>query len=584
MSRGSPAVTRPGVGEVQDQDRALMVLERVADERGERGLAAEAREARAGLAAGRFNVAVMGQFKRGKSTLINALLGRPLLPADVAPLTTAITLVEHGPAEAASVRYDDGREEPIALDDVPRFVSEEENPGNTKGVRVVRIELPLDLLASGMRLVDTPGVGSVFASNAEVTRAFLPRIDVAVVVVGSDPPISGEELALVRTVAPEVGHLFIVLNKSDRVREATRAKAEAFTRQVLREALTNEPQTFIHASARTALLDGSDPGITTLGERLERLAEEHGRGLAGASAARAARQIAAHLLHRIELEEKALRTPLAELDGRVESFAAAMRDIEDLALAAVTRIHGETVIDWNGWRETEGVFIADQVRATEEAVARGIGDGRGLRPAALRQRALEITREHATAGTTTWRDRASREFSRVQRERSKRVSGEANRLLRRVAEAAAAAFGVPVADFEPRPIEPGFERIVSEFTEPALALDVNTWLIPLLDGLSPRAVVVHRAARRGRALAAEWLRRNLHAIDERLTDALDALTAGLERGMRERLDAMRGEIDQAIGAGRRVRDEGESAVAGELARLSAQRTAIAGALALARGE
>ena len=63
-----------------------------------------------------------------------------------------------------------------------------------------------------MCLVDTPGLGSVFAANTAVTQAFLPHIDAALVVVGADPPLAGEELALVEAVGHQVHNLILVLN------------------------------------------------------------------------------------------------------------------------------------------------------------------------------------------------------------------------------------------------------------------------------------------------------------------------------------------------------------------------------------
>jgi len=111
------------------EDDALAVIMEVAEERGAAGTVAEARRARRLLGEGRFNVAVLGQFKRGKSTLINALLGRSLLPTDVAPLTSTITIVEHGKEETARVLYADGRREFVGVEDVAACVSEEGNPG-----------------------------------------------------------------------------------------------------------------------------------------------------------------------------------------------------------------------------------------------------------------------------------------------------------------------------------------------------------------------------------------------------------------------------------------------------------------------
>lgn len=91
------------------------------------------------------------------------------------------------------------------LIDACQGVSEEHNPANEKGVTGAEVFVPSSLLATGLCLVDTPGIGSVSAANSAATREFLPRVDAAVLVVGADPPISGEELALVRENRGRIG-------------------------------------------------------------------------------------------------------------------------------------------------------------------------------------------------------------------------------------------------------------------------------------------------------------------------------------------------------------------------------------------
>lgn len=564
---------------MQAEERALRNLEIVATERKQDGILAEVREARAALARRRFNVAVMGQFKRGKSTLINALLGRDLLPTDVAPVRTAITAVEHGPRECATVRFEDGQEEEIGVDRVRLYVSEEENPGNRKGVRVVKIELPVPLLASGIRLVDTPGVGSVFSSNSEVTRSFLPRIDVGIVVLGSDPPISGEELSLVKAAAPDAGRLLFVLNKADRVREPTRLKAEVFTRQILCDALGRDPEVLIHASARAALRDGEDPGVSRVICELEGLAGRSGAELAKASATRAATHIAARLLQQLDLEQAALVAPLEEIGRRIEGFLTDMRDIDDLVLAACARVRSDFSYDWKEWEARRDELMVQVVSGIREEVKRAAEGPKGVGARPIRAVASETAKREVKKQVEGWVSGAIQEFDRHRAEQIERVSAETNRLIDRAAEAVARAFDIPMARFEPQILSIGLKAMVFEFIEPVQALDVEAWVDPLLDAFSPRGVAARRASRRSEALAREWLRTNLYEIDRHLIDWIDTLTKQLESGMRSRLDAMRREVLDAVEAGRRRRAEGEAAIGEELEKLTCQREAVLRALA-----
>jgi ribosome biogenesis GTPase A len=136
--------------------RALATLAEVAGRLGAAEVAQQVAEAAGRLQALVLEVAVVGEFKRGKSSLINALLGRQVLPVGVLPLTAIPTVLEGG-EEGLLVEYADGRREQHPLDQLARFVTEDANPANTLGVTRVTARLHAPLLDDGVRLVDTPG-------------------------------------------------------------------------------------------------------------------------------------------------------------------------------------------------------------------------------------------------------------------------------------------------------------------------------------------------------------------------------------------------------------------------------------------
>ena len=134
------------------------------------------------LAAGRFQLAVLGQFKRGKSTLLNALLGADALPTGILPVTAIPTFLQDGPKTRLRVTFTAGRfEEPHASgplmlrERLSAFVSEEGNPHNVLSVSHVEVLLPSELLAHGLVLIDTPGVGSTFHHNTAAAFALDSR-------------------------------------------------------------------------------------------------------------------------------------------------------------------------------------------------------------------------------------------------------------------------------------------------------------------------------------------------------------------------------------------------------------------------
>jgi len=101
----------------------LQRLAQIASEVGDDALASEARAESERLLKSRFFVACLGQFKRGKSTLLNALTGRPILPVGVVPVTSVVTILHDGEHPAATVRFADGRSEPVAVDAIAMYIN-----------------------------------------------------------------------------------------------------------------------------------------------------------------------------------------------------------------------------------------------------------------------------------------------------------------------------------------------------------------------------------------------------------------------------------------------------------------------------
>jgi GTP-binding protein EngB required for normal cell division len=219
------------------------------------------------LDAARLRVLVAGEAKRGKSTLINALLGRAVLPAGVTPLTAVATTVRYGDDPHAEVRFTDGHVEKQPLTALPDLVTERGNPGNRRHIAAVTVYLDAPVLAGGFELVDTPGTGSVFAWDTAAAHEALETMDAAVFVLTADPPVSAAERDLYAKISGLSVATFTVLNKADHLDAAGLAEAADFTRQVLAQAGygtpggPGAPGRIYPVSARAALA-GGDPGFS----------------------------------------------------------------------------------------------------------------------------------------------------------------------------------------------------------------------------------------------------------------------------------------------------------------------------------
>jgi len=295
----------------------------------------DARSASERIAEGRFYVACVGQFKRGKSTLLNALIGKPILPSGVVPVTAVPTILRFGENLGARVRLRSGEWTEIAIADIEEYVSEARNPENSKGVAGLEVFVPSPLLAEGMCFVDTPGLGSVFAGNTAATQAFLPHIDAAIVVIGTDPPIGGDELALVESVAKEIPDILFVLNKADRVTEPERDAAISFARQVLAKRLQHSVSSICEISALEQLENGgSQRDWAQLVDALEQLVQQSSRQLVRDAEDRSVRRLSSQLLVVVKEERDALTRPFDESERRIsqlrEIVSQAEQSLNDL--------------------------------------------------------------------------------------------------------------------------------------------------------------------------------------------------------------------------------------------------------------
>lgn len=191
----------------------------------------------------RLHLAVLGQFKRGKSTFLNALLGAPLLPTGVVPLTAVATFIAWGREPMVRVLFRDQRapEEFVEPDSdgvrnrLFRFVAEEANPNNRLGVARVELLYPAPILSDGTVLIDTPGVGSTLKHNTDAARQVLAECDAALFVLSADPPITETEVDYLRGVKARVSRIFFILNKVDHLGAEEQTSVIDFLRKVLSE-------------------------------------------------------------------------------------------------------------------------------------------------------------------------------------------------------------------------------------------------------------------------------------------------------------------------------------------------------------
>jgi predicted GTPase len=316
-------------GEVADVAGKLTRLAELADELGSEQVKEEATNLAERLGERRFYVACIGQFKRGKSTLLNALVEDSVLPTGIVPITTVPTVLRYGEQRSARVRFHGGTWTDLEPEELMEYVSGEHNPENAKSVAGVEVFLPHALLADGMCLVDTPGLGSIFAGNTAATQEFVPQIDAAIILVGTDPPIAGEELALVEEVGKNVRQLLVVLNKADRATEAERRIAGPFTRKVLEKKLGRSVGPIYEISAIERLKNNKKEwDWDLLVASLQKLAEDSGRTLVREAGERGLRRLSHEMLCVTFEQREALSRPIEESERRISAMQETIAESE----------------------------------------------------------------------------------------------------------------------------------------------------------------------------------------------------------------------------------------------------------------
>ncbi|OPY10885.1 MAG: Isoniazid-induced protein IniA [Syntrophus sp. PtaU1.Bin005] len=194
------------------------------------------------------DVAILGQFKAGKSSFLNSILGKAVLPVGAIPVTTAITRLQYGEKERVQVRHFDGSVTEVTLSDLPDYTSEAKNPNNQRNVEVVDIELPSLKPYAGLRLVDTPGLGSVFAYHKSTSENWLPEVGAALMAVSSDRPLSENDLELIRELTQYTPNILLLLTKTDLLSTEQQDEVIAFFHQTLQRELNRDFPLYLYST------------------------------------------------------------------------------------------------------------------------------------------------------------------------------------------------------------------------------------------------------------------------------------------------------------------------------------------------
>ncbi len=346
-------------------------------------------------------VVACGDIKRGKSSLLNAVLDEPgLLPVDADVATSVHLVVRHAPEFGIVVtRLDEQgepRQEHVERADLVDVASMRGDAARREGVMSVEIGVPNPLLERGVVLIDTPGVGGMSRGHRDLALAALGQADALLFTVSAEEPVARTELEFLVEASERTEHIVMVVTKADTNTEAGngamiaehRAKVRAFSETVQRKAA--EGQADIDADAAVRLQRVlTAPFVLTSSYLAEQARLRHDAGRAE------------------QAERLFARSGIGELRNLLERSADNREIIRVANLLALLR-----------------VLVADVERETQARQRAASGDSQVAEELAARQRSLE----EFGSKQARWRTTLNNSIVRLQTSSSRLVTKELNRV------------------------------------------------------------------------------------------------------------------------------------------------------------
>ena len=164
-----------------------------------------------------FSIAIVGEFKRGKSTLINALLGQEILPSDILPCSATLNRVTYGLQPRLKLTFKDGREKEVGINQLQNYVTKLTPESEETAAEVEEAVVYYPLRQDNVDIIDTPGLNDD-TSMTEVTLGVLPKVDAAVMVMMAPAVFSAYERDFLenKLMMNDLGRVIFVVNAIDR--------------------------------------------------------------------------------------------------------------------------------------------------------------------------------------------------------------------------------------------------------------------------------------------------------------------------------------------------------------------------------
>jgi GTPase SAR1 family protein len=179
----------------------------------------------------KFSLVVIGEFSRGKSTFVNAMLGKSILPSSKQPTTNIISKIIYGNRPSYTIFYKDGKSKHVTDEEFLEIKAQAEaDPSNLEKVKnffkktedfskikYAEVAYPLSFCQNNVEVVDTPGTNDLNVGRVEITYDYLKNAEAAILVLGADQALSKSEKEFLRerVIGNQIQDIFIVINYKD---------------------------------------------------------------------------------------------------------------------------------------------------------------------------------------------------------------------------------------------------------------------------------------------------------------------------------------------------------------------------------
>lgn len=266
-------------------------------------------------------VSVIGQFKRGKSTLVNAILEENILPVGIVPVTSVVTRILYG-QKKAEVHFDNGVIKTIEFDSLAEYINEQKNPGNKLCVSSVTLHTKSPFLKEGLTFVDTPGVGSAHKHNSDAAYAFVKESDAVIFMLSVDSPINEIEIDFLKNAKEYAAKFYFAINKIDYVEEDELSAYLEYCRKLLCSLMEVDDIMLFPVSAKYGT------GLEEVKNKIQADCKTSVKEIIEDSVAMKLKDIVSSAMSRLDLYWNALKMPIGRLDNRFNQMKEYLEEIK----------------------------------------------------------------------------------------------------------------------------------------------------------------------------------------------------------------------------------------------------------------